>query len=181
MSLSCAVNCCHCGGIVRDEKGTFIFGFYIALELDDFVEGIITAMLLLKEVGLSIRCIQSSHYLCKHLNSNAYGGGDTDYCRWREVRSLLVGVISNHITVEMNNAAIAMSYLGGSSNIFHDLRILPRPVRVAITGDYMKLPTWCRTQTTRKRAKEYPRAPRSGSPDRQQAPRTSQTDLCPYI
>ncbi|KAL9668018.1 hypothetical protein QQ045_002389 [Rhodiola kirilowii] len=26
MSLSCAVNCCHCGGIVRDEKG---INFYI--------------------------------------------------------------------------------------------------------------------------------------------------------
>ncbi|KAL9666133.1 hypothetical protein QQ045_000457 [Rhodiola kirilowii] len=181
MTLSCTVNCYHCGGIVRDEKGTFIFGFYIALEIDDFVEGVISALLLLREVGLRVVCIQSSHFLCKHLNNSGYGERTTDFHRWREVRDLLKGVTPSYISCEMNNTAITMSYLGGTSAIIWNLASLPRQVRIALTGDYMRLPTWCRNQPPTKHNKEQPLAPRRGTPNRRQIRRHSQIELCPYI
>ncbi|KAL9671080.1 hypothetical protein QQ045_008645 [Rhodiola kirilowii] len=170
-TLSITVYKFHCGGILRDASGTFKFGFKVSLECDDFIEGLISAMLLVKEDDWQVSCIQSSNQNTHLAATETYTGNWDRYRRWREMQKLLHNVKVMPVPVELNDTSTALCFQATEDGVYYNLRDLPKAVRVAMTSDYIQLPIWCRLKRKASSADdEWPRALRPGHFYRQFSP-----------
>ncbi|KAL9671780.1 hypothetical protein QQ045_009353 [Rhodiola kirilowii] len=149
LTLSISTNKNVCGGILRDCKGTMVMGFKVNLEHEDLSESIISACLLMDEEGWlrDLACIQSSHPDSNLFGADNFMGTWPYFSRWREARRLIGNARFKKINPELNNAAIALCFQETSDSIYYRVQAMPKAVRVAVTADYIQLPTWCRTSS----------------------------------
>ncbi|KAL9659108.1 hypothetical protein QQ045_021151 [Rhodiola kirilowii] len=144
LTLNLAVFNFWCAGILRDSSGTLHFAFRIKLEYDDFIKGVISSIMLLNHERWPVFCVQCSHQDSRSIGSENFGGNWAHYNRWKEGRQLMDHTKVVKIDPALNDAAIALCFKGGTDGIFYKVSKLPKVVRVALTRDYLRLPTWLR-------------------------------------
>ncbi|KAL9658960.1 hypothetical protein QQ045_028188 [Rhodiola kirilowii] len=144
LTLNLAVFNFWCAGILRDSSGTLHFAFRIKLEYDDFIKGVISSIMLLNHERWPFFCVQCSHQDSRSIGSENFGGNWAHYNRWKEGRQLMDHTKVVKIDPALNDAAIALCFKGGTDGIFYKVSQLPKVVRVALTRDYLRLPTWLR-------------------------------------
>ncbi|KAL9687628.1 hypothetical protein QQ045_032033 [Rhodiola kirilowii] len=141
LTLSMSFNARRCGVIVRSHTGTFKCGFKMNLDSDDLLEAFSTALALCSQHGFSVGSIQGLHPDLLFADAKIQDVPLDAFFQWRDIKKRLDQIHFVYIPPAVNGAAIALCYAVIPTGSYLYLKDLPKQVKVALVGDYLKLPS----------------------------------------
>ncbi|KAL9690061.1 hypothetical protein QQ045_010454 [Rhodiola kirilowii] len=145
-SISLAVHGSRCGYIIRNCRGSLEVAGHLLLAEDNFMLGLAEVWSIANEYHIPISSIQSSHRDTAFLQANVFKGPWENFVSWRDLKKLLQGTDILDVHPCRNNVAIALAF-SREWNVHSTVSFLDLPfaARMAFMGDYLRLPSWRRS------------------------------------